>query len=301
VELGQHTGPELVQNSKGHVVIDCRECGFAHLWPKPTAEELADYYNKSFYETHSPTDWAEKEEREQPYWEIEYSDRLSTFSDLLGRPAGKLLDVGCGGGWLLSFAKERGWDVLGIEPSRWMWERACKRSPVLLGVFPGVDVSAHAPFDVVHLKLVMEHVSDALEVLQAANQVLRPGGFVVVQVPNDFNPLQLASQKLLNKDPWWVVHPVHVNYFNFDSLERVLRRCGFEPRARDATFPMEWFLLQGVDYIGRDDVGRKCHQQRMSLERNLETAGLSQVRRGFNRWLASQGIGREAVVYAVKQ
>jgi hypothetical protein len=39
----------------------------------------------------------------------------------------------------------------------------------------------------------------------------------------------------------------------------------------------------------------------MSLERNLETAGLSQVRRGFNRWLASQGIGREAVVYAVKQ
>lgn len=179
--MGQHAGRELVQNSWGHAVIDCRECGFAHLWPKPTAEELGDYYNKSFYETHSPTDWAEKEEREQPYWEIEYSDRLSTFSD-----------------------------------------------------------------------------------------------------------------------PWWVVHPVHVNYFNFDSLERVLRRCGFEPRARDATFPMEWFLLQGVDYIGRDDVGRKCHQQRMALERNLETAGLSQVRRGFNRWLASQGIGREAVVYAVK-
>jgi hypothetical protein len=38
----------------------------------------------------------------------------------------------------------------------------------------------------------------------------------------------------------------------------------------------------------------------MALEKNLEAAGLTEVRRGFSRWLASQGIGREAVVYAVK-
>ena len=71
-----------------------------------------------------------------------------------------------------------------------------------------------------------------------------------------------------------------MNYFNFDSLERTLRRCGFEPRMREATFPMEWFLLQGIDYIGRDDIGRKCHAQRMALEKNLEATGLSHVRRG---------------------
>jgi SAM-dependent methyltransferase len=299
--LERHNGPKLVENGKGHAVIDCTECGFAHLWPKPTAQELADYYKKSFYETYSPSDWAEKEEAEQPYWQIEYADRLSTFSEILAKPAGKLLDVGCGGGWLLSYAKERGWEVLGIEPSRSMWERASRRGPVLLGSFPGVDLSPYAPFDAVHLKLVMEHVADPLEVLHAVSQIVRPGGVVVVQAPNDFNSLQLASKELLKKEPWWVVHPVHVNYFNFDSLERTLRRCGFEPRMREATFPMEWFLLQGIDYIGRDDVGRKCHAQRMALEKNLEATGLSHVRRGFSRWLASQGIGREAVVYAVKE
>ena len=162
------------------------------------------------------------------------------------------------------------------------------------------SVSALAPFDAVHVKLVMEHVAEPLRVLAAVREVLRPGGVVVVQVPNDFNPVQLAAQKLLNKDPWWVVHPVHVNYFNFESLERTLRRCGYEPRMREASFPMEWFLLQGIDYIGRDDIGRQCHGQRMKLEQNLEAGGLTHVRRNFSRWLASQGIGREAIVYAVR-
>jgi len=87
--------------------------------------------------------------------------------------------------------------------------------------------------------------------------------------------------------------------FNFESLERTLRRCGFDPRS-GGHVSHEWFLLQGIDYIGRDDIGRKCHGQRMALERNLEVAGLTEVRRGFSRWLSSQGIGRETVVYAVK-
>ena len=119
-----------------------------------------------------------------------------------------------------------------------------------------------------------------------------------VEVPNDFNRLQAAVRHCYGKDAWWVSYPAHVNYFTFDSLERLLSRLGFQPAARDATYPMEWFLLQGVDYIGNDDVGRQCHQQRMTLEANLEAAGLSALRRDFGRWLASHGIGRTAIVFA---
>lgn len=298
--MTSHHGPELIRDAKGHPVIDCEDCGFAHLWPKPTPEELAGYYADSFYES-GPSDWHEKEAKEEPYWRIEFADRLGTLAEILKKSTGKLLDIGCGGGWFLSYAAAQGWNVLGIEPSRSTWSLAATRAPVLLGTFPEVDVSQQAPFDAVHLKLVMEHVSDALAILRAVHQVLRPGGAVVIQVPNDFNPLQLAARKILDKDPWWVVHPKHVNYFNFESLERTLRRCGFQPCLREATFPMEWFLLQGIDYIGRDDIGRKCHGQRMALEQNLEAAGLTHLRRGFLRWLASQGIGREVVIYAVKE
>src|SRR5262245_37854679 len=72
-----HSGPELARDAHGHAVIDCGPCGFAHLWPKPTPDDLARYYRESFYETHSPPDWADKEEAEEPYWQIEHRDRIA--------------------------------------------------------------------------------------------------------------------------------------------------------------------------------------------------------------------------------
>ena len=300
LEPDRHGGPDLGADAEGHGVIDCAACGFAHLWPLPSASELDAYYVRAFYETHSPPDWADKEAAEQVYWRIEHDDRLDTFAALLGRPAGRRLDVGSGGGWLLAHAAARGWDVLGIEPSEAMWARARERAPELLGTFPDVDLTAHAPFDAVHLKLVLEHVRDPAAVLSAVRRVLAPDGVVCVQVPNDFNPLQQAAAAALAKPPWWIVHPVHVNYFDFGSLQRLLERAGFTPARCEGTYPMEWFLLEGTDYVGRDAVGRTCHARRMALEQRLEDAGLGALRRSFARWLAAHGIGREAVVYAVR-
>jgi SAM-dependent methyltransferase len=294
-----HFGPELARDAAGHAVIDCEPCGFAHLWPKPTPDALAEYYSESFYETHSPADWADKEEAEEPYWQIEHGDRLTAFADLIGRPSGSILDIGCGGAWLLRHAAARGWEVQGIEPSRSMWERARGRAPVLLGTFPEADLGGRT-FDVVNLKLVMEHVSSPASLLRDVRRVLNPGGIVCIEVPNDFNRLQDAIREQMGKPAWWICYPVHVNYFSFDSLERLLTRAAFAPLRREATYPMEWFLLQGVDYIGRDEIGRQCHQQRMSFESNLEAGGLSDLRREFGRWLASNGIGRTAIVFARK-
>ncbi len=295
---GAHLGPVLADDGRGHRVLDCLACGFAHFWPRPSADELAAYYARGFYETHGPPDWAEKEDAEQAYWRIEHDDRLATFAGMLDRPAGTLLDVGCGSGWLLARAAELGWYVLGVEPSEAMWTRASRRAPVVHATFPTDAVAARAPFDVVHLKQVLEHVDDPAAFLAAVRAVLAPGGVVCVEVPNDFNPVQRAAALALRKPPWWVVYPVHLNYFGFDSLERLLRRAGFTPALREATYPMEWFLLQGDDYVGRDALGRACHARRMALETGLEAGGLGATRRSFRRWLASEGIGREAVVYA---
>jgi len=293
-----HDGPTLAEDGQGHRVLDCTACGFAHLSPRPDAADLDGYYARAFYETHGSADWADKEDAEQPYWEIEHADRLAGFTTLTGRRTGALLDVGCGAGWLLAHAAARGWDVLGVEPSEAMAARAATRAPVLRTTFPSAEVAARGPFDVVHVKQVLEHVAEPGPFLGAVRDVLRPRGLVCVEVPNDFNRLQRAVERTLGKAPWWVVHPVHVNYFGFVSLERLLVRAGFEPLRREATFPMEGFLLAGIDYVGCDAIGRACHGRRMALERSLETAGLGDLRRAFRSWLASEGIGREAVVYA---
>jgi SAM-dependent methyltransferase len=293
-----HQGPVLADDGRGHHVVDCADCGFAHLSPRPDAKALAVYYRRAFYETHGASDWADKEAAEQGYWAIEHADRLATFAALIGRPTGALLDVGCGAGWLLAHAAARGWDVLGVEPSEAMAARARTRVPVVGDVFPAAEVTRRGPFDAVHVKQVLEHVAEPAPFVDAVRDVLRPGGVACIEVPNDFNRLQAAVRRTLAKPPWWVVHPVHVNYFDFAALERLLAARGLEPLEREATFPMEWFLLAGTDYVGRDDVGRACHARRMALEMRLEAAGLGDLRRSFRRWLGAEGIGREAVVWA---
>jgi len=275
-------------------VLDCARCGFAHLDPLPDEAELAFVYERAYYEEASPG-WLEKDRSERAYWDLEHADKLGDWRRLLGRDTGVLLDVGCSGGLLLEHAAQRGWTARGIEPSG-LAVAECRRLG-LDGVRQGryQDIDEVATADVVHAKLVLEHLHDPAGFVAWARRILRPGGVLTVQVPNEFTPLQRAARAALDLEAWWVAPPFHLNYFGFASLERLLRAGGLEVAGRDATFPMEAFLLMGEDYVRDPELGRDVHARRMRLERALEDAGL---RRALHRHLAERGLGREAIVHA---
>ena len=287
-----HTGT-LLATRDGYDVIDCTTCGYPHLSPMPAREELESLYAEHYYDDNPG--WLDKERTERAYWDLEHDDKLSDWATLLGAPTARLLDVGCSGGLLLERARERGWDTLGIEPS----EHALAETRRLgLNVIPGFYEDADVPagsVDVVHTKLVFEHLRDPAHFVRWARGVLAPGGVLSVQAPNDFNRLQVQARERLGIEPWWVAPPVHLNYFSFASVERLLSAHGFQPRLRDASFPVEWFLLMGENYVGDDVVGTAIHAKRIALETELEAAGL---RRPLHRHLASQGVGRELIVHA---
>jgi hypothetical protein len=56
----------------------------------------------------------------------------------------------------------------------------------------------------------------------------------------------------------------------------------------------------GENYVNDPALGRACHHRRKKFDLAFEAAGLKETRRGFYRALAELGIGREAVVIAVK-
>lgn len=293
-----HTGPPLVRGVEGYAVIDCRTCGFAHLDPLPPAAALRCVYRNHYYANVKP-DYLAAERAQQGYWALEHDDKLDAFAALRGRPPGRLLDVGCSGGFFLAHAARRGWAGLGIEPSEQAAAHARGLGVEVVEEFlDGLDWGALGTFDAIHLKLVLEHLPDPAGVLAAARACLKPGGVVCVQVPNDFNPLQAAVRTTLGTPPWWVAPPYHVNYFTFASLRRLFARIGLGVAREDTNFPMEFFLLMGDHYVGDDEVGKLCHRRRMALEERLAAAGLNELRRGIYRALAAGGIGREAIVYA---
>jgi len=125
-------------------------------------------------------------------------------------------------------------------------------------------------------------------------------GLLCINVPNDFNPFQIALQEHCGYNKYWVAPPHHINYFNFDSLARLVENCGFEVIHKDATFPIDLFLLMGENYIGNDLVGRQCHMRRMNFEKNLQIAGLGNLRRSLYKSFASLALGREITLYARK-
>ncbi|HEY8303207.1 MAG TPA: class I SAM-dependent methyltransferase, partial [Solirubrobacteraceae bacterium] len=259
----------------------------------PDERELARMYGSTYYQELNPA-WLAKDRSEQGFWDLEHADKLADWSAILGRERGALLDVGCSGGLLLQYAAARDWRVEGVEPSgEAVAEARAHGLTVHEALYQDLDLPA-ASFDVVHCKLVAEHLPDPAGYLAWAARLLAPGGVVTIHVPNDFNPLQLAARDALGLHDWWVAPPFHLNYFTFDSLERLLGRCGFTPAGRDTTFPMEWFLLMGENYVADAELGASAHARRMLLESRLQELGR---RRPLHAHLASEGLGREAIVH----
>lgn len=293
-----HEGPAL-SHANGYDIIACAGCGFAHAIPLPTPEALEQEYASAYYAETKPT-YLQDAGRDQAWARLFQDDRLDAIERALGRK-GKLIEIGSGPGYFLEGAAMRGWDATGIEPSVQAASFSQQRGLTVHNrTFS--DALAHGlpNADVIAATNVLEHIPNPIETLEAAARLLKPGGIACITVPNDFNPLQRVAQLGKGQPEWWLAPPHHLNYFDFASLEDLLRRVGFTPRERLTSFPMEAFLLMGDDYIREPESGPGCHRKRMSFDLAFEDAGMGDTRRTLYAALAAAGLGREATVVAVK-
>jgi SAM-dependent methyltransferase len=298
-EWQNHRG--LVLDSvRGFDVIECVACGFKHIAPIPSTEDLAMVYRDDYYTKEKPL-YLDRYREDLEWWNLVYSERFDTFEELLPPHRRRILDVGSGPGYFLLHGKQRGWQTLGIEPSK--QAAAYSRD---LGLEIDEDFLTHktagqlGTFDVVHMSEVLEHIPDPAGMLRLSRELLNPGGLLCVAVPNDYNPFQHALRTVCGYKPWWVAPPHHVNYFCFDSLSHLFATCGFAVFLREATFPIDMFLLMGDNYIGNDPLGRICHTKRICFEKALRKANLTSLKRSTYEALAKLDIGREAIVYGKK-
>ncbi len=296
-EWHEHKG-QLLDSKAGFDIIACQTCGFSHATPVPTEQELEEIYRHEYYTEEKPL-YIEHFKEDLDWWNRAYADRYDTFEAELGAGRRRILDIGSGPGYFLKHGKDRGWDTLGIEPST----RAAAHAKSLgLNIMEAFLDEKLAPqlgqFDVIHMSEVLEHIPQPASMLAIARQMLAPGGLLCVVVPNDYSPFQQALRKVDAVEPWWVAPPHHLNYFDFDSLEGLIKKNGYDIVLREATFPIDLFLLMGDHYVGNDTLGRECHGKRKTFEKKLEAAGMNQLKRELLQSFAKHGVGREACVYA---
>jgi len=146
-------------------------------------------------------------------------------------PSGDLLDVGSGlGRFLQLMAKDRAYQVRGIEPGHEAAEHTSKRLGLdVVQGFYGKQSFAPNSFDVITMLQVLEHVDQPQEVLSAAYEHLRPGGLLVVDVPSFHNPriylYRACRYRPLVKNDF--IRP-HVFYYTRATLLALSQAAGFE-------------------------------------------------------------------------
>lgn len=294
--------PSLTQSTRQHPL------GFREIWPKPTPEELARHYNQAYYGADRgqyATSYSE-EELQNKQWQCAETALLA------GSVASKrLLELGCGEGFVLDYFDRLGWTVSGID---FTLDGVRRFFPHLIDRVETGDlfacmatrIQAGERYNLITCTNVLEHVVDPQQLLQDLRQLLAPGGLVKLVVPNDESPLHhaLVRQGMARPD-FWVCPPDHLNYFNRQTLSALLQAEGFVIREWLGDFPIGLFLFnpdsnyQQGDGVDKSRKGKNCHQARTRIENLLADEGQN----GMTRWLAfRRGCGaaevcRNFVVY----
>jgi SAM-dependent methyltransferase len=291
-----HKG-KILDKKDGFSVIDCVSCGFKHIDPLPSDEEVSKLYKQDFYSKEKPSYFKNAKE-DFLWWMATYNNYYSTFEKYTkGR---KILDIGSGPGDFLVCGRKRGWKVLGVEPSTAAWKYSKKQKlSVVNDFFTYKAMKQYGLFDVIHASMVLEHVSDPVSFIKDMKELLKPSGLLVIYCPNDYNPLQETLRKKLKFQPWWVVPKHHLNYFDLVSMEKLLNRLGFDKLEALGTFPMELFLLGGVNYVVNSKLGKKCHKIRKVLEMSMYK-NCPEVLNSLYSSLIEKNIGRSFLLVAKK-
>lgn len=191
-------------------VVRCVQCALVRVNPRPIEPDIHRYYHDDFYRG--------QESREEALRNMERQCRAMA-GHVNRYPTGRLLDIGCFRGEVMEYMRaEHGWEVAGVEFS--------ERPPNYFGLDIFYGDIANAPyaeesFDVVTLWAVLEHVYDPARMLAQVRRFLKPGGVVIILVPN-FNSIQA---RFMRQDDV----PRHLTMFTRATLGRMLKGNSLEP------------------------------------------------------------------------
>lgn len=203
------SGSTLV--SRKYLVTALRRCHYCALQfrtPTTTAPENYHFYQDDYsqgFTTEMPSaDELEVLKQEQfKGTDRDYSRALSILSALGCQPGARLLDYGCSWGYGSWQFAQAGYEVVGLEISVPRCEYARRNL--------GVDAYAQPEslkgrFDIFFAAHVLEHVPSPLEVLEFATTIVRPGGWIVILVPNGSRHFRAKREKDWDH-LWGMVHP----------------------------------------------------------------------------------------------
>jgi 2-polyprenyl-3-methyl-5-hydroxy-6-metoxy-1,4-benzoquinol methylase len=212
----------------GIMLFSCLDCGHHYFERMP--RDLSEVYEGPAYLEQSKDSYLSNVDYRLRRFARERLDLLAADKPFIGGQT--LLDVGCGTGWFLRAAKERGYVVSGFEFSTALARFTA--DSVGCSVYHSELNAITARFDIVTLFDVIEHVPDPVSTLRALRGALRTGGIALVFCPN-FDSLAIRAA---GAESNLVMPTRHLSYFTRTSVQRLCELAGMR---------LLWFRTAGID------------------------------------------------------
>jgi len=193
-------------------VYTCPDCGFAFTWPPPA--NLDKFYPSHYRRYGGLTAWLFKT--------LDGGRAAAVARRITTK--GRALEIGCGPGWMLHAIRQQGWTVVGNERTVDSTTVAARQRGLAMFVGGLDSVKSGPQFDLVIIHQVLEHLLDPLDTLRSLARVLRPGGKVLLSVPN------FASwQARLTGRHWQHLDlPRHLSHFTPKTIQAACEQAGLQ-------------------------------------------------------------------------
>ena len=133
---------------------------------------------------------------------------------------GKLLDIGCGHGWLMSALNNK-WNKYGIDISNFASKSASKYGKIFIGDLKNFKGKK---FDFITALHIIEHHPKPERLIKKIYKILKPGGTLILETP-DFDS---AAARRFGNNFRMLKDKTHISLFSQDSLIRFIRDSKFK-------------------------------------------------------------------------
>lgn len=157
----------------------------------------------------------------------------------------RVLDIGCGSGWMAERLQQHGTEAYGIDTSQAAIALASEKvdpSRLKCGTLMSARFEAGF-FDAAVAVHVLEHVEDPVAFATEARRILKEGGILLLRIPNIASwEARLAGSRWYHFD-----YPFHIAHYSPRAVTRLLQTCGFRSvRIRFAVTEYRQTLLYSV-------------------------------------------------------
>jgi SAM-dependent methyltransferase len=271
---------------RGHGIVKCAGCNLVYMRNPLSPEDARAMYNSDYVNEEdrgtlsqyaSGADFRLKEANRRLDQMVQFNGDISY-----------VLDVGCGPGFFLIAASQRGIDGLGVDISENAARFGARKGvDIICGDLLDQEVWQPESFDAITFWASLEHLYRPRETLERANRLLKPDGLIAVETV-DIGSLQAR----FFGERWRLLEEGHNFYFSSDTLDAMLKRTGFTTLRTEH----DGFVESVVAQLGlRDHVVDGFARQTGCLKR-MTSAGKEYA----NRAAAHMGLGDVVVKYARK-